>query len=565
MAMKQKALLVAVGDYQQYATTLESPAKDILLWKAILEAYGFAGTDIRLRIDADAKHDTVIEDIKWLIDGVVADDQIVMIFLGHGRLVEAHDGSSEDYEEALIVYPNGDRTLKSAEITDSDITKIIEPLAQGVDALIVLDTCFVVPSESQVPGAKVLSIPPAFSTFNLGRNDIREFGSLGRRSMAGATSTVTAPPTEQPVLMAACKRDQVALELPLPKGGTPTPHMLFTFQAADYINKALAQNRNVSCDMIVRDIYPLAEKVEQKPEIRGNKARAVEFFPGQPGSPTRAADLRSADGTRVPFELNIRFEGIGCFADARDETDLYRKRLLFPHDTRTDPNSKHLTFIEIPRDHVENWSGALPKTRSHLDDPTEFLRWELNGHVISVTNADGSGPLTVSNLFLNHVAHMTDVHPPFKTDEYHPQPRCFLANPGSLLDAYFDLNAGTLSTGPIAVDETVFVSDAGAETLHIHAARYTTLRLPLKEEIAIIKVVTFGGADAATIRVKRGGKVVIGNTREGDIIGDGTTEDPRDHFNLYYKLAKNPPPDKYRPKPAKTAVPVNFCSQTTWP
>lgn len=568
--MTKKALLVAVGDYQGFATTLEAPEKDVLLWRKILENHGFG--DFRQRINAEAKHDVVIDDLKWLLNGAMKDDQLVFMFLGHGRLVEAHAGASEPYEEALIVYPDGDRSLKSAEITDSDLTQLLmeSRLAEGVDFAIGLDTCFAANLSVPVPpGAKPLFIPPA-AELELSLASVRAFGSFGLASeFPMAKSILPDRGIERPLIIAACGKTEVAYELPI----EGTPHMLFTLRATDYLAEAFAQQRHVTFEMLVKDIYPLEDGICQKPELTGNTGRRMERFPGEPGSLERLAGQKLAFATSEmaatatsPVLLNIDFEGIGCYAAARSTTDPYKKRLLFPYDSRIDPNRKHLTFIEIPQDHVESSNGILtPKKGPHFDDPTIYLRWELRGHVIRVMNTDNSQPFFPTALFDRHVPKMTQVYPPFQATQYHPRSECFRDNPGSdLLDAYFDLTAGTLRIGPLDDRETVFKPDSGPATLTILASRNTRLELPLTSEVATITVTPFtGGAPVATINVKRGGGVLIGNAREGDIMGDGTVEDPREHFNLYYNLANPRPADP--PRPLRTLVPVNFCSQTHWP
>lgn len=565
--MTQKALLVAVGN-PGFVSPLDSPKDDILLWRSVLERYGFPQENIRQRIEKEAKRSVVLEDIRWLVSDVGQDDQIVFVFLGHGRLVEAYEGASEDYEEALIVYPDDPNDERSAEITDSKVTQIVihSALDPGVDAVVGIDACFAGYFDIPVPPfAKPLFIPPA-NVRDLVLENVRAFGSLGLDSeQRRGIAPLRADGVGRPVVVAACGRTEGAYELPI----DGAPHMIFTLRATDYLGDALDQRAEVTFNMLVADIYPLQDGLPQRPEIRGNKDRAVERFPGQPGSPLSSATLKPSIGATTidgPTMLNIRFEGIVCFADARRESDPYRKRVLFPHDDRMDPNVRHLTFIEIPDDHLYSVSGTLkPKPVPHENDPTNYSRWELRGHVIRVVNTDKSKPLRTTALFNNHVPKMTKVDPDFASTQYHPREECFRDDPGAaLLDAYFDLVSGKLSTGPLDRLPTVFQRDSPPPTLTIVTSPVTPFELPLTSEIAKIEIVPFGGGSpVATIEVKKGGKVRIGNAREGDIVGSGTPEKPREHFKLYYELA-NPKPANPS-LPLNTGVPEMFCPPSGWP
>jgi hypothetical protein len=57
---------------------------------------------------------------------------------------------------------------------------------------------------------------------------------------------------------------------------------------------------------------------------------------------------------------------------------------------------------------------------------------------------------------------------------------------------------------------------------------------------------------------------MIGNARKDDIIGTDSTEDPAEHYALYYYLAPDNIPNPM-PLPVKHYVPAQFCSPTGWP
>ncbi|HET7437828.1 MAG TPA: caspase family protein [Thermoanaerobaculia bacterium] len=572
--MKQKAVLIAVSEYQPYGTRLDAPKYDIDEWERVLKRLGFESSNIRKRVDSQATRDVVMDDLRWLFDGLSEDDQPVLCFLGHGTRVEAHSGASEPYEEAILVYPAGG-SLKAAEITDSDLTAIVcaAKVPHGVDCTIIVDCCFSGNLRIPVGGAHPLLVESAVKDLQVS-SPIRRFGSLGMAGGAASRdSSKSGCDVEQPIIVAASARDTTAYEAPV----AGKQHMLFTYAATKYITTALDQKKVVIFERLVHDIYPLAAGFEkQRPVIVGNTGRSGDAFPGQPGrarSAHAAVASRGLDENAVgsTAELCIQIEGIGCYADHRDEGDPYAKRLLFPHDGRTDPNARHLTFIEIPSEHA-TYSGTLaPKTgddSKHVNDPTSYLRWELRGHSITIDETDSDSPFWPSVLYEQHVAKMTQVYPPYAREQYHPRSECFDTNSSAplvdILDAFCDLVAGRLTIGPLDGFDTMFTRKTGEVTKTIESCRYTLLCIPLTEDVATIVVRPFGETEpVARIKVKRGGKVRIGNIRLGDIIGDNTTEDPAENFRLYYKLAPAVPPDP--PLPAKPTLPTNFCSQTNWP
>ncbi|MCU1348544.1 MAG: hypothetical protein JWO56_1574, partial [Acidobacteria bacterium] len=157
--------------------------------------------------------------------------------------------------------------------------------------------------------------------------------------------------------------------------------------------------------------------------------------------------------------------------------------------------------------------------------------------------------------------------------EYHPQDACFSDDPGaSLLGAYIDLDCGRLTAGPLELSPTQFRTKYGGSG-HLspwgpeRTAKFVSLLLPLAAESAEVLLIPYPsiGTDITRLAVKPGSSIRIGNMRLVDILEKNMTENPRENFELFYKLS-NPnttPPDP--PLPETTLVPINACSVTNWP
>jgi len=552
--MSRKAVVVGVGDYQGYATPLTAPPREVDEWVRLLAQYHFY--DVLPLKDAQATRPAVEEALRKMVKEVEPDSQLVFVFVGHGKVVPAHDSGYEPFEEALMLYPDGDATLKSAELTDSDIAEIFEAVPSDAETTIIVDACFAGYFDAYPPaGAKALFIRNTEIEGGMSLANVRAFGSVGTREYREAAPA-------GPVVVAACKRDQVAYEIPT---GNGTARMLFTSRAVPHLEQQV-----VTLDALVREIYPLAKDYrEQEPEIRGNLRAAMRHFPEDPAETRTAYEalekVRLTDASVLTgSSVDVVFDGICCFADSRSTTDPYQKRVLFPYDDRRDPNMRHFAFVEIRKDDVSSSTGPAPKKYTRPNSPVEYWRWELQGHRVHFANAANTSPLTVTPAFNAHVPGMTAVEPAFKPGQYHPRQECFETTPPTtILDGYLDLASGELGIVDPDTVKTKFVRQGGAVTLEIFGCRYTTLRLPLATADAQLVLIPYAGGATFEISVKAGGIIRIGSMREGDLIPDNTVEDPQAHFALYYNLAATKPLNP--PLPVRVSVPVNFCSQTTWP
>jgi hypothetical protein len=499
--MARKAVLVGVGNYRGYATRLDAPALEVQNWRDLLGGYDFDSIDTL--VDAQASRNAVRKAFMELVRNTQRNDQLLFLFAGHGRIVPAHT-RDDDFEEALIVYPDkDDKDLKNAEITDSDISEIIADadLAEDVDLTFILETCFSALFQIELPPkSKPLFVPSVMK--NLPSIDrIREFGSLG-----GADKRLL---DQSPLIVAACGRTETAIELEI----QGVPRGLFSFRAIDYLEKDV--KHQATAESLVHDIQPLLKDLPQMPETRGNPALAREYFPGEaetnaPASRMPKAATATANRTMASTTVNsidVRFAGICCFADARRESDPYAKRVLLPYDDRIDPDKKHIPYLEIAEEELvngqpNNWTWRYQR------DQIWFVVWDLTGYAIKFVNADQSQPLAVTYAFHKHIPGMQKGicgHLP-----YNPHDSCFDSPPPlkpkfdpphhAGIAAYTDLRYGTLGIGPLENFKTTFYPKDGP--FDDRMPKYVLLQLPLTSPDAQIDLNPYAGGPFIRIGIQ---------------------------------------------------------------
>ncbi|MCU1347798.1 MAG: caspase family protein, partial [Acidobacteria bacterium] len=81
--MTKKALLVAVGDYQGFAPRLKAPVYELKEWHGLLQnTYQFS--EITSLPDRQATRTAVIAAFRALVTNAKAEDELLLIFGGHG-------------------------------------------------------------------------------------------------------------------------------------------------------------------------------------------------------------------------------------------------------------------------------------------------------------------------------------------------------------------------------------------------------------------------------------------------------------------------------------------------
>lgn len=596
-----KALLVAVGKYGNPAIDLAAPVEELGRWKSLLESprYGF---EVEPLADKDATRDRILEKVRWLIEGARPDDRLLFGFFGHGCLARslfAEPSEANVAQQGIIAFP-GDGSLRAAVITDSELAAEVLAAAPPLDTdlTLVLDSCF--SGNIRIPPSEIFSKPreerpsQAIPLFVPGvdpeleealRRDrhpfIRLFGSfgappLGRRVKARSASVgARGRGIEQPIVVAACEPDNFAFQITV--GGVD--RLVFSMRALE----ELGRERE---DPQARPSYrQLVDAINQKPGfvqpafLAGDTSDENDPFPGaflaaddpntpplprQPGPTGRAA----ADEGGAPRTLYVHIEGIAChLAPLTGST--FRKRVVMPHDPSTAAD-RHITFVEIAQADIFSANVAPTAEYSHiynevLTGDVRYSRWHLTGHRITITNTAAAPELSTTSAFDRCVPQMKKIQPRLRTE---PDEDCFSDRPtASRIAGLMDMKVGTLDVGPLAHVFTQF--NPPKDWPRGREPMYTVLRLPLNTGEVKVILAPFNGTTPIEIILRSTATWIrIGNSELRDITGPGSFENPAEHFKLYYNLSDPVTLASLGgelPVPGKALVPINACTNTTWP
>jgi hypothetical protein len=262
--------------------------------------------------------------------------------------------------------------------------------------------------------------------------------------------------------------------------------------------------------------------------------------------------------------IDIRFQGVCCFADAREgQGQDSLKRVLLPYDPRTGPD-QHISYFEVAHADLDSSSGDLKEVHdgTHYGGGERFHTWELSEHRIVLPNAGGPPNLKFSTAFWRHVPQMkNNVHYPLPN---HPHDFCFEDIPDSnYVRAYVDLDYGMLNLGPLANHKTKFTSKIGTSPFLERTPRYVVLQLPVNDGATAINLCSYKSGQEAWVTVKPGGTVTIANVRFSDIMEITYPDDPKEGFRLFYRLFPPEPLDPPLPEVNRTLA--GFCSPSNWP
>jgi len=589
--MKKKMLLVGINDYAGTIQTLQAPEDEIRRWQALLaDQYGF--TNIRPPLlGAAATKTAILNGFRELIYGAQPDDQLIFTFIGHGNVQRSVSTGRDWWDECVQTYP-GDSA--GSFINDIDVSLIAneEHVPVGTDLTFIVDCCWGGFLQHRV-GARTVSARPEVDYAK-----VRAFGAFGAYGPAGVARNAFAlrrfandSDVEKPVVVAGCRPHQPAAQLEL-EGEI---RMLFSKRAIEFLTK----NPEATFAELISGIRKLHPDIDQEPELRINRSRDNEKFPGEPTDdkaalefermriaalmgtkiPSPAAAARAAGRGRSSKEAStaslfrslttadVRVEGIACFADARNASDPFIKRILLPYDSSTNPLKRHIAFLDVPVNQA-TWRGALPPIiEPHVGGGVLYYRWEFAGHKIAITNVDTSGPLSATTGYLTNVPGMKTGVSGVLND--YPHTTCYASAPDpSIVSAYMDITAGTLSVGPIDPLETQF-TNGPLFSWRGHMTTWVNVQVPLVDDGLKIRITPFGSdddADATEITVAAGGAVRIGTLRDTDITESfSPPELPHEHFPLFYHLAYTDPKPSPLFLPYVLAAPVNGCSPTNWP
>ena len=136
----KRAVLVGINKYKQ--APLRGCVNDVIVMHSILtKQFGFKHEDIKVLTDYEATKQNIINNIKWLTQGIGSGDSIVFHYSGHGEQISVDDWTSTNEDDGL------DEILCSvdldwdAPIRDHELGAYFKRVPKDCNTLVVMDCC----------------------------------------------------------------------------------------------------------------------------------------------------------------------------------------------------------------------------------------------------------------------------------------------------------------------------------------------------------------------------------------------------------------------------------------
>lgn len=196
----KRALLVGIDEYSGFVNDLQGPVNDVIdIRDLLIEHYGFKNENIRLLCNYRAKRKEILTRLEWLLTDVMAGDELVFHYSGHGSQVRDRNGDElDDHMDEILVPSN--HNSNGPYLRDDDIADIFRKLPKGANLTFVCDACHSGSmSKSMDKTAKVAPMPIDIQS--------RETSDLSIRKMGVKKDD---PTSQRHILLSGCRDDQVS-------------------------------------------------------------------------------------------------------------------------------------------------------------------------------------------------------------------------------------------------------------------------------------------------------------------------------------------------------------------
>lgn len=138
--MPDKALLIGINDYQSQ-TALRGCLNDLIAIREALVARHFDDRLIREIRNGEAIKRNVLDATKWLVEGAVPGDRVVVHFSGHGSRIRSQDPGEDDGVDELFCLADMSFGDPETYLLDDELAELTLRLPTGVQLTVVLDAC----------------------------------------------------------------------------------------------------------------------------------------------------------------------------------------------------------------------------------------------------------------------------------------------------------------------------------------------------------------------------------------------------------------------------------------
>lgn len=140
-----RALIIGVGDYEsELVNDLPGLDIDVNIVKGVARQLGYPESSIKVLQDSEATLANIQKRLsEWLVDGVTADDQVLIYYTGHGSQIQDSSGDESDgLDEFLLAHDfkvNSDNLIQGA-LSDDLFYNALQNIPTS-NVLLIVDAC----------------------------------------------------------------------------------------------------------------------------------------------------------------------------------------------------------------------------------------------------------------------------------------------------------------------------------------------------------------------------------------------------------------------------------------
>jgi hypothetical protein len=258
--MKNKALLVGINKYPNPQNELRGCINDILDMEYFITETNkvYAKQNIKKITDKDATKKGIVTQLKWLLEGAQAGDQLLFHYSGHGAQAPSISGKLEPDGLDEIICPYDFDGSNNTTLRDKEFAQLFAGIPKGVHFVWISDSCHAedLSRDPQMPGETQYRYFNGMMPTHVGMNEVNTLEAYN------ATTIITAPLNG--ALLSACASHELSADAYI--------NNRFNGAFTHYLIKNLLQYSNSkSMQAIVKLVNKDLDKngYDQNPEVEG--------------------------------------------------------------------------------------------------------------------------------------------------------------------------------------------------------------------------------------------------------------------------------------------------------
>ena len=258
--MKNKALLVGINKYPNPQNELRGCINDILDMEHFISVTNkvYAQQNIKKITDKDATKKGIVTQLKWLLEGAQAGDQLLFHYSGHGAQAPSISGKLEPDGLDEIICPYDFDGSNNTTLRDKEFAQLFAGIPKGVHFVWISDSCHAedLSRDPQMSGETQYRYFNGIMPTHIGMNEVDTHEAYN-------ATTIITPPLNG-ALLSACASHELSADAYI--------NNRFNGAFTHYLIKNLLQYSNSkSMQAIVKLVNTDLDKngYDQNPEVEG--------------------------------------------------------------------------------------------------------------------------------------------------------------------------------------------------------------------------------------------------------------------------------------------------------